>query len=91
MSNYFKVGDWVKIRRTDDITSNTDLVDNIGLITDEDCSNDYEISIGGRYYWFRKDSLELVEDKDVSLYDVLRYIQLFRDDPLTGMKLIVNS
>ena len=91
MSNYFEVGDWVKIRRTDDITLNTDLVDNIGLITDEDCSNDYEVSIGDRHYWFRKDSLELVENKDVSLYDVLRYIQLFRNDLLTGMKLIVNS
>ena len=91
MSNYFEVGDWVKIRRTDDITSNMDLVDTIGLITDEDCNNDYEVGIGDRHYWFRKDSLELVEDRDVSLYNVLRYIQLFRGDLLTAMKLIVNS
>ena len=88
--NNLRVNDFVKIRRTDDITSKEDLVGLIGKITGEDCDDNYEVYVEEKPYWFRSDSLELVEDKRISLYDVLYYVQLYKNDPVITMQKIVN-
>ncbi len=88
--NNLQLNDFVKIRRTDDITSNENLIGFIGKITGKDCNNDYEVYISSKPYWFRNSSLELVKDRRISLCDVLYYIQLYKHDHMIAMQKIVD-